>query len=108
MAAGGAFVPIQPAPFVFPTFPINPAPYSSSAEWTCLHLPERLRSLARRRGRCSGNHAGWEPARGEVMRWRAPERTPALLGAALLSMGLGLGCASGRGLGGEIDRNVTK
>ena len=37
MAARSAFVPIQPTPFVFPTFPINPAtyPYSSSAEWTC-------------------------------------------------------------------------
>ena len=35
MAAGGAFVPNQPAPFVFPTFPINPASYSPSAEWTC-------------------------------------------------------------------------
>jgi len=31
-----------------------------------------------------------------------------LLGAALLSMGLGLGCASGCGVGGEIYQNVTK
>ena len=49
-----------------------------------------------------GDHAGWKPARGEVMRWRAAERTPAFLGAALLSMELGLGCASGCGVGGEM------
>ena len=48
------------------------------------------------------------------MRWRAAERTPALLGAALLSMGLGLECAGRCGVGGEmqnskiIDQNVTK
>jgi len=93
MAAGSAFVPIQPTLFVFPTFPINPTSYSSSAEWTCLHLPERRRCLPRRPGRCAGDHAGWKPARGEVMRWRAAETMPALLGAALLSMGLGLGLA---------------
>jgi len=91
VAAGGTFVPIQPAPFVFPTFPIDPASYSSSAEWTCPHLPERRRSLPRRRGRCAGYHAGRKPSRGEVMRWRASERTPALLGAALLSTVHGAG-----------------
>jgi len=105
MAAGSAFIPIQPAPFAFPTFPINPASYSPSAEWTCPHLPERRRSLPRRRDRCAGDHAGWEPARGEVMRWRAAERTPDLLGAALLSIGLGLGCASEFDVGGEIDHS---
>ena len=97
MAAGSAFVPIQSTPFVFPTFPINPASYSPSAEWTCPHLPERLRSLPRRRGPCAGDHAGWKPPRGEVMRWRAAERTPAWLCAALLSMGLGLGALAGAG-----------
>jgi len=102
MAAGGAFVPIQPAPFVFPAFPIDLASCSPSAEWTCPHLPERRRCLPRRRGRCAGDHAGWKSARGEVMRLNAAERTPALLGVALLSIRLGLGCASGCGVGGEM------
>jgi len=91
MAAGGAFVPIQPAPFVFPTFPIDPASHPPSAEWTCPHLPEHRRSLPRRRGRCAGDHVGWKHARGEVARWHAAERTPALFGTALLSMGAGAG-----------------
>ena len=42
-------------------------------------------------------NSGWKPARGEVMRWRAADRTPALLGAALLSIGLGLGALAGAG-----------
>ena len=49
-----------------------------------------------------GRPRGVETCPGEVMRWRAAKRTPALLGAALLSMGLGLGCASGCGVGGEM------
>ena len=35
--------------------------------------------------------------RGEVMRWRAAERTPDLLGVALLSMGWGWGALAGAG-----------
>ena len=99
MPAGSAVVPIQPTPFFFPTFLIKPASYSPLAEWTCPARAPTQPSAAT--GRCAGGHAGWKPSRGEVMRWRAAERTPALL-AALLSMGLGLGCASGRGVGGEM------
>ena len=101
MAAGSAFVPIQPAPFfVFPHLPNQPRVL---LVFGGVDLPASARaSTLPAADRFACDHAGWKPARGEVMRWRDAERTLALLGAALLSMGLGLGCASGCGVGGEM------
>ena len=91
--SGGAFY--STSLIVLPTFPNQPRVLLVFGGVDLPASAERRRSLPRRRGRCAGDHAGWKPARGEVMRRRAAERTPALLGAALLSMGVGLGCASG-------------
>jgi len=87
--------PHSTSPFRLPHLPNQPRVLLVFGGVDLPASAERRRSLPRRRGRCAGDHAGWKPARGEVMRRRAAERTPALLGAALLSMGVGLGCASG-------------
>ena len=104
MAAGGAFFPIQPkpAPLVFPRLPNQPRVL---LVFGGVDLPSSARAptltAAATRPMCR-RQRGWKPARGEVVRWRAAERTPALLRAALLSMGLGLGCAGGCGVSGEM------
>ena len=96
MTAGSALIPIQPTHFALPAFPINPRP-------TRLQRSGLARICQSDDVACRGDEAdarataGWKPARGEVMRWRAAERTPALLGTALLSVGLGLGVLAGAG-----------